>query len=28
VSFLIELGFLNGIERLKGAKDIHSLIKF
>jgi len=28
VSFLIELTFLNGIERLKGAKDIHSLIKF
>lgn len=28
VSFLIELSFLNGISRLKGAKDIHSLIKF
>jgi len=28
VSFLIELGSLNGIKRLKGAKDIHSLIKF
>jgi len=28
VSFLIELGFLNGIEHLHGAKDIHSLIKF
>lgn len=28
VSFLIELSFLNGITRLKGAKDIHSLIKF
>lgn len=28
VSFLIELEFLNGRERLKGAKDIHALIKF
>ena len=28
VSFLIELTFLNGISRLEGAKDIHSLIKF
>lgn len=28
VSFLIELSFLNGRERLKGAKDIHALIKF
>lgn len=28
VSFLIELSFLNGINRLEGAKDIHSLIKF
>jgi adenine phosphoribosyltransferase len=28
VSFLIELTFLNGKVRLKGAKDIHSLIKF
>jgi len=28
VSFLIELGFLNGKIRLKGAKDIHSLIQF
>jgi len=28
VSFLIELGFLNGINKLEGAIDIHSLIKF
>ncbi len=28
VSFLIELEFLNGRERLHGAKDIHALIKF
>lgn len=28
VSFLIELEFLNGRPRLKGAKDIHALIKF
>jgi len=28
VSFLIELTFLNGKSRLKGAKDIHSLIQF
>ncbi len=28
ISFLIELEFLNGRERLQGAKDIHSLIQF
>ena len=28
VSFLIELGFLNGRERLHGAKDIHALIQY
>ena len=28
VSFLIELTFLDGRPRLKGAKDIHSLIQF
>ena len=28
VSFLIELGFLNGRPRLEGAIDIHSLLKF
>ena len=28
VSFLIELEFLKGRPRLKGAKDIHALIKF
>lgn len=28
VSFLIELEFLNGRSRLKGTKDIHSLIKY
>ena len=28
VSFLIELEFLNGRQRLQGAQDIHSLIKF
>ena len=28
VSFLIELTFLNGRERLTGAKDIHSLLQF
>lgn len=28
VSFLIELEFLNGRERLMGAEDIHALIKF
>jgi adenine phosphoribosyltransferase len=28
VSFLIELEFLNGRERLEGTKDIHAMIKF
>ena len=28
VSFLIELAFLNGMSRLKGATEIHSLLKF
>jgi adenine phosphoribosyltransferase len=28
VSFLIELTFLNGRPRLKGARDVHSLIQF
>jgi len=28
VSFLIELSILNGIKKLEGSRDIHSLIKF
>jgi len=28
VSFLIELSFLNGLSRLRDAKEVHSLIKF
>ena len=28
VSFLIELSFLNGKDKLKGAKEIHTLIKY
>jgi adenine phosphoribosyltransferase len=28
VSFMIELGFLNGRPKLQGTKDIHALIKF